>query len=118
MLLLVNKHAMESLGTINGSQWKLFFPAEPPVITPTFGVVEGPPRSTVALHCVVTGRPGPSILWLRNGTEIHRDGHYSPLHNGTLLVYNVRKGKDEGEYVCRAMNGAGVAEITIIVDVL
>ena len=41
----------------------------------------------------------------------------SSLHNGTLLVYSTDPGRDSGEYVCQAVNKAGMAQSTVLVIV-
>ncbi len=69
--------------------------------------------STAALHCVATGKPHPLVAWQHGGKELKWDSQYSTLSNGTLLVYGVTKGRDEGRYVCRAENVAGVNEVSV-----
>ncbi len=70
--------------------------------------------STAVLHCTVTGKPRPLVAWQHSGGEVERDSQHSVLSNGTLVVYGVHKGRNEGQYVCQGSNVAGMARVTIL----
>uniref|UniRef100_A0A8D2B9R9 V-set and immunoglobulin domain containing 10 n=1 Tax=Sciurus vulgaris TaxID=55149 RepID=A0A8D2B9R9_SCIVU len=79
----------------------------------------------VTLTCQVTGAyPFAKIQWLRNLSQpkvvIHPDSHYLITQNGqssTLTVQNCSRDLDEGYYVCRAENPAGVRAVDIWLSV-
>ena len=82
------------------------------IVTPILG-------STAVLTCTVTGDPDPHVRWYFGGRRI--DTISLPRHrltgNWSLEISDVEI-VDDGLYTCEAVNTAGQANGTTIVDVL
>ncbi|KAJ1530843.1 hypothetical protein ONE63_005688 [Megalurothrips usitatus] len=72
-----------------------------------------PPRSLVAgrdesLRCLVAGHPIRSISWEKDGRPLPSSPHRQRVFgNGTLVIVDVQKAVDEGEYTCIATAPGG-----------
>ena len=84
--------------------------AAPRITTPPT-IASVTPGDTAVLHCAATGRPHPHITWSHGGLQLELHATHSILANGTLLVYDMKKGRDGGVYICTARNMAGKDEI-------
>ncbi|KAM9296522.1 peroxidasin-like [Gastrophryne carolinensis] len=64
--------------------------------------------NTVYFICRAEGNPKPDITWLHNNNEINTsyDGRRNLLHDGTLMIQNMRE-SDKGDYQCAAKNIMG-----------
>lgn len=60
--------------------------------------------------CTITGVPKPTITWYKGAREITNGARYHIYSEGDVhnLVINDVFGEDADEYVCRAVNKAGV----------
>eukprot|EP00794_Sanderia_malayensis_P004818 gene4818-5449_t len=71
---------------------------------------------TVALECVASGYPQPTIAWHKDGDRLPSDGRHFVLPSGTLRILFVKE-LDEGVYECQAINVIGVnvtnAQLTV-----
>ena len=84
-----------------------------PTIQPQSSPVIANENSQAVLDCVVTGNPPPTVSWFFNSASFP-DPSLSRVQqttNGSLVFSPVRKG-DEGSYVCRASNSAGMQSAT------
>lgn len=61
-------------------------------------------------QCTITGHPKPKITWYKGAREITSGSRYHIYSEGDVhtLIINDVYGEDEDEYVCRAVNKAGV----------
>ncbi|XP_055621397.1 peroxidasin isoform X2 [Toxorhynchites rutilus septentrionalis] len=75
-------------------------------------LLEGQP---IALHCVVTGAPTPSILWKFNNQNV-QNGRIKLFGNGSLIVSEATL-DDGGIYSCYAGNAIGNASVNATVHV-
>ncbi|GFS46965.1 hemicentin-1 [Trichonephila inaurata madagascariensis] len=77
-----------------------------------------PENSSLILDCNSDGNPKPSIIWLKDGTELESndDFIFSP-GNIQLEISNIEE-QHSGTYVCIATNVAGSVEKEFNVDVL
>ena len=88
--------------------------AAPPSIVNSSTVVFVEEGGTASLYCVTQGRPHPQMKWYYGNIEIGRSSaSYSPLHNGTLLVYEANT-ELEGAYTCEAENIVGKTQVTML----
>ena len=83
----------------------------PPTITTPSLTTTVQPGDTSSLHCKATGKPRPKISWYHGGHQLETNNWLSVLANGTLIVYNAEKGRDEGVYTCKAENTQGTDEV-------
>ena len=77
------------------------------------------PGETATLHCVAVGRPHPLVQWSHGDVLLSERGvGHSVLVNGSLVLYAVEGGRDDGVYVCQAHNTAGLDQLnsTIIIN--
>ncbi|XP_075892817.1 contactin-5 isoform X2 [Nelusetta ayraudi] len=65
----------------------------------------------VSLECKPRASPKPRITWKRNDRRIQPSKRIMLLRNNTLKIVNSSRA-DEGNYVCRAENQLGSAEMT------
>ncbi|XP_050426964.1 netrin receptor DCC-like [Adelges cooleyi] len=78
--------------------------------------------SVVSLDCAAIGNPRPRISWLKeDGALIDvafrlLDSRYSIIGTGGLQITQVNK-KDNGNYVCRAENGEGSADVLATLEI-
>ncbi|XP_072040765.1 basement membrane-specific heparan sulfate proteoglycan core protein-like [Amphiura filiformis] len=80
---------------------------------------------TAVLECVATGEPTPySVTWMRMGEDkqamsLPGNVQQEALSNGNamLTIYDIQK-SDEGYYMCRAENTAGMVEKELVVYVI
>lgn len=61
-------------------------------------------------ECTITGNPAPTITWYKGAREITNGSRYHIYSEGEVhhLIINDVFGEDADEYVCRAINKAGV----------
>ncbi|XP_075040509.1 vascular endothelial growth factor receptor kdr-like isoform X2 [Mixophyes fleayi] len=72
--------------------------------------------NTLLLECNVSGKPSPTITWLKNGYVIKpASGITLPSHN-SLVIERVKK-EDEGLYECRAANEIGHANTSAFITI-
>ncbi|XP_061539337.1 LOW QUALITY PROTEIN: hemicentin-1 [Phycodurus eques] len=64
------------------------------------------------LNCDVRGDPLPTILWSKNGINLHINNRIRQLDNGSLAIYGTVV-DDAGNYICVATNDAGVVERSV-----
>ena len=88
----------------------------PPVIVESSTIILVNLQDTASLHCVASGWPTPSVVWIRRGRHVFQDDHNSILYNGTLVVYNAMK-EHTGAYMCQAENQAGLAKKHVLLDI-
>uniref|UniRef100_A0A914WDR8 Muscle M-line assembly protein unc-89 n=1 Tax=Plectus sambesii TaxID=2011161 RepID=A0A914WDR8_9BILA len=74
-------------------------------------VTEG---ESAALECAVTGKPEPTVQWLKDGKPVQVDNSHVIVKasaNGqhALTIVNAKQ-SDVGSYTCKAVNPAGEAE--------
>ncbi|XP_069185985.1 cell adhesion molecule Dscam1 isoform X2 [Procambarus clarkii] len=89
----------------------------PPTIRPMrpISVVAG---RTASFHCVVAGFPIDSIYWEKNGVVLPVSERQEVLANGTLVVRQVSREADGGQYTCVASAGENTARATLQVNVM
>ena len=96
-----------------------FLSLAPPTITTSSTLVYGKEGDTVALDCVAKGRPHPLVHWYHGNAGIYIADPtltYSPLNNGTLLIYDVSPSVG-GAYTCEAENAAGKTQVAMLLIV-
>jgi len=74
---------------------------------------------TVTLDCAASGRPRPTVSWLREGQTVdlaHLDTRFSLLAAGSLQIRDVRA-EDAGAYQCRATNSEDSVDAAAILEV-
>uniref|UniRef100_A0A7N5ZT33 Contactin-5 n=1 Tax=Anabas testudineus TaxID=64144 RepID=A0A7N5ZT33_ANATE len=69
----------------------------------------------VSLECKPRASPKPRIAWKRGDRRIQPNKRIMLLRNNTLRIVNASRA-DEGNYVCRAENQLGSAELTAILS--
>ena len=72
----------------------------------------------VVVECEVSGNPGPSVLWTREGEELPQGSHTSCPASSCLSISRVAR-EDGGSYRCTADNGVGeaaMADIKLVVQ--
>lgn len=68
---------------------------------------------TERLRCAVTGRPPPSITWIKNDQPLHQSERIRKLNkNKTIKIKGVRL-EDQGNYTCIAENPLGKVNLTL-----
>ncbi|XP_060053476.1 immunoglobulin superfamily member 10 isoform X2 [Erinaceus europaeus] len=76
---------------------------------------------SLSLHCVSDGSPKPEVRWtVPSGHVLDRPqthGRYILQENGTLVIREATA-HDRGNYVCKAHNSVGQAQITVPVMVV
>ncbi|XP_014676934.1 PREDICTED: hemicentin-2-like [Priapulus caudatus] len=76
-------------------------------------------NSTVSIGCPATGKPEPTITWLRNGQPLIADvDDVEFLADGRQLRVSAVQAFQTGTYSCRAQNSAGEAEKDFRLQVL
>ncbi|XP_030000392.1 flocculation protein FLO11 isoform X2 [Sphaeramia orbicularis] len=76
-----------------------------------------PVGARVVLECQVSGRPVPSISWVKRGYSKQTGGKtVVGLRNATLSIQSARS-YDEGVYVCEASNPLGQSQRTAVLKV-
>ncbi|MEQ2177330.1 hypothetical protein GOODEAATRI_002438, partial [Goodea atripinnis] len=94
---------------------------KPYIFTRPKGIIRSISGEPLYLHCLSDGSPRPRIYWTIPGghTFTHPQilGRYHLLENGTLVVHDSSI-HDKGNYICRAHNNAGEAQITVPVFVI
>nr|XP_029500270.1 contactin-5 [Oncorhynchus nerka] len=70
----------------------------------------------VLLECKPRASPKPRVTWRRGDRRIHPSRRIMLLRNNTLRIINSSR-SDEGDYVCRAENQFGSAEMTAMLRV-
>ena len=95
---------------------ELFLFLEPPLFTnkppPQVVVKRG---SILSLCCEATGSPRPRIEWSHSGQSAYLP---PPLQENGCLEVNTFKENSDGDYICRATNRFGLAEITTTVIIM
>ncbi|KAG7174552.1 Down syndrome cell adhesion molecule-like protein 2-like 6 [Homarus americanus] len=89
----------------------------PPTIRPMspVSVVAG---RTAKFHCVVAGFPIDSIYWEKSGVVLPVSERQEVLANGTLVVRQVSREADGGQYTCVASAGENTARAKLQVNVM
>ncbi|KAK5600615.1 hypothetical protein CRENBAI_001345 [Crenichthys baileyi] len=94
---------------------------KPYIFTRPKGIIRSISGEPLYLHCLSDGSPRPRIYWTIPGghtfTQPQILGRYHLLENGTLVVHDSSI-HDKGNYICRAHNNAGEAQITVPVFVI
>ncbi|XP_065086402.1 titin isoform X2 [Ochlerotatus camptorhynchus] len=64
------------------------------------------------LQCVIIGHPTPAIEWFKDGISIHNNPDYKTTFDGGLCTLTIDETvtADTAEYLCRAINDAGIAD--------
>ncbi|XP_071070666.1 immunoglobulin superfamily member 10 [Dasypus novemcinctus] len=94
---------------------------KPVILTYALGVVKSISGESLSLHCVSDGSPKPSIRWtvpsgyIIDGPQIN--GKYILHENGTLVIKEATA-YDRGNYICKAQNSVGHAQITVPVMIV
>ncbi|XP_077864234.1 hemicentin-1-like [Saccoglossus kowalevskii] len=90
---------------------------EPPNIADTPKVVDSFPNSRVTIPCPVTGFPRPHITWYKDGKVVDTSDHGLRVRSdGSLFIMNTED-EDRGYYTCHAVNDAGSANITLLLNI-
>uniref|UniRef100_A0A4W6CH10 Contactin-5 n=1 Tax=Lates calcarifer TaxID=8187 RepID=A0A4W6CH10_LATCA len=87
--------------------------ASAPVFVPNPVRVIATLGKDVSLECKPRASPKPRITWKRGDRRIQPNKRIMLLRNNTLRIVNSSRA-DEGNYVCRAENQLGSAEMTAI----
>ena len=66
----------------------------------------------VELRCIVEGQPPPEMSWFRDGEELRESVNHHLPDNGSLIIVEM-KSSLSGEYLGRAENLAGSANVTV-----
>lgn len=66
----------------------------------------------VELRCEAEGQPPPEMSWFLGGEELRDSADYRLCNNGSLIVVEM-KSSLSGEYLCRAENLVGSANVTM-----
>ncbi|XP_053566017.1 immunoglobulin superfamily member 10 [Bombina bombina] len=94
---------------------------KPTILTHPRGPIKSIIGETLALHCLSDGIPRPRVIWtLPSGYMIdrpHVNGKYMLFENGTLVVQDTTI-HDRGNYLCKVMNNAGEAAISVPVMIV
>lgn len=69
------------------------------------------------LRCTATGSPQPEIQWFRHGVAVQNENGVRIYPDGRLIIESV-KDRDQGPYVCRAVNSAGESSQDIMITVV
>ncbi|XP_055948498.1 hemicentin-1-like isoform X2 [Argiope bruennichi] len=75
-------------------------------------------NTSLILNCNSTGNPSPSIMWLKDGTELEADENLILSSDSAQLEIPNVEAYHSGTYLCIATNVAGSAEKEFNVDVL
>ncbi|XP_073456587.1 hemicentin-2 [Aquarana catesbeiana] len=67
--------------------------------------------STVTLECVVSGKPAPSLTWLKDGFPLGSGPNLVLKNKGQQLIISRAMPSHSGRYVCVAVNAAGQTDI-------
>ncbi|OCT57560.1 hypothetical protein XELAEV_18003341mg [Xenopus laevis] len=68
-------------------------------------------RSLVTLECVVSGKPSPSVTWLKDGFPLGNGPDLIFQNKGQQLTIPMAQPSHSGRYVCVAVNAAGQTDI-------
>ncbi|XP_077016894.1 immunoglobulin superfamily member 10 [Tamandua tetradactyla] len=94
---------------------------KPVILTYALGVAKSISGESLSLHCVSDGNPKPNIKWtLPSGYIIdgpQMNGKYTLHENGTLVIKETTA-YDRGNYICKAQNSVGHAQITVPVIIV
>ena len=87
--------------------------AVPPIIQPAVLPVIANEGSRAVLDCVAMGNPPPTVSWFFNSVPLPSPSipRIQQASNGSLILSPVEK-RDEGGYICRASNVAGMESAT------
>ncbi|XP_001945161.1 lachesin [Acyrthosiphon pisum] len=72
------------------------------------------------LECHVEAYPPPAIIWINNGIQLSNNQHYRISHfatadeftDTTIRIITIEK-RQYGDYICKASNVLGTAEVTV-----
>ncbi|EDO49551.1 predicted protein, partial [Nematostella vectensis] len=69
-------------------------------------IIEG---EDAVMTCEVTGKPEPSVEWLKDDKPLPRDQRLTPMYNGEVATLKLQKAilEDEALYTCTASNSLG-----------
>ncbi|XP_041428394.1 hemicentin-2 isoform X1 [Xenopus laevis] len=67
--------------------------------------------SLVTLECVVSGKPSPSVTWLKDGFPLGNGPDLIFQNKGQQLTIPMAQPSHSGRYVCVAVNAAGQTDI-------
>lgn len=74
-------------------------------------------KTTVNIHCQVSGLPIPEVTWIRNGQPLI-PGPDIFIHKNFTLTIRKADTTDSGKYVCVARNKAGQESVSGNVEVV
>ncbi len=74
-----------------------------------------PAGSTVRLRCRATGKPRPSVVWLRAGQVVEQ---IDESDSKWLLRLPNAQEEDSGKYTCRVFNSAGTINFTYTLEIV
>ncbi|XP_032439407.1 ADAMTS-like protein 1 isoform X4 [Xiphophorus hellerii] len=69
------------------------------------------PVASLELRCHPVRNPQPSLMWTKNGNELHFDNRVGLSASGSLKIQSPGK-EDEGLYTCTAKNGHGSTSLS------
>uniref|UniRef100_A0A3P9Q4D0 ADAMTS-like protein 1 n=3 Tax=Poecilia reticulata TaxID=8081 RepID=A0A3P9Q4D0_POERE len=69
------------------------------------------PVASLELRCHTVGNPQPSLMWTRNGNQLHFDSRVGLSASGSLRIQSPGK-EDEGLYTCTARNRHGSTSLS------
>lgn len=101
-----------SVPSANSTSVKIVDPkaAKPPEIVKPLRNVSAVQNRNAQFQCTITGLPRPTVTWYKGAREITQSARFHMFSEGDVytLIINDVYGEDADEYVCRAVNKAGV----------
>ncbi len=84
----------------------------PPATRPFPSDLKAVEGSEYILHCPVGGYPIEAVVWEKDGSRLTSDLRRKILTNGTMIIGNVVKEIEEGNYRCTATGRSGASDTT------
>ncbi|XP_047479361.1 Down syndrome cell adhesion molecule-like protein Dscam2 [Penaeus chinensis] len=78
----------------------------PPHIRP-MGQLSAVAGETFSVSCPASGYPLHKIIWTKDGVRLPTGHRQRVFPNGTLVIEQVTRGTDDGQYSCTAMSRQG-----------
>ncbi|CAL4117644.1 unnamed protein product, partial [Meganyctiphanes norvegica] len=78
----------------------------PPHVRP-MGQMTAVAGETFVITCPVAGYPVDKIVWKKDGELLPTSHRQQLFDNGTLIIEQVSRGSDEGQYSCSAQTNKG-----------